>query len=39
MVINGPGVAVDATAVAAAYEIYLDGRYRKLTAASAPHCP
>jgi hypothetical protein len=39
MVINGHGVAVDATAVAAAYEIYLDGRYRKLTAASAPHCP
>jgi helix-turn-helix protein len=38
MVIDGHSTAVDATGTTVAYEIFLGGRYSKLTAAAAPHC-
>jgi len=39
MVIDGHSVAVDATVAAVAYEIFLDGRYTKLSASASPRCP
>ncbi len=38
MVINGRSVSVSATGTSVVYEIFLDGHYSKLAAASAPHC-
>ncbi|MGA2006777.1 MAG: helix-turn-helix domain-containing protein [Solirubrobacteraceae bacterium] len=38
MVIDGHSATVDAAGTTVAYEIFLSGRYSKLTAAAAPHC-